>query len=61
VVEVPERITCVDCGGTCHRISYLRPDEPPEPGTVIAYRCADCNDRWDVVIDDDSDDDAWSR
>ena len=24
---------------------------------VIAYRCADCNDRWDVVIEDDGSDD----
>jgi hypothetical protein len=56
-VEVAETIRCVDCGGTCHRISYLSEDEPPEPGDVIAYRCEDCNDRWDVVLDE-SDDDA---
>jgi hypothetical protein len=59
VVAIPETITCVDCGGVSHRISYLSEDEPPEPGDVIAYRCADCHDRWDVVVDDaDLDDDV---
>ena len=46
---VPEQIPCVDCGGVAHRISYA-PPEGWEPGDVVAYRCADCNDRWDIVI-----------
>jgi hypothetical protein len=33
-------------------------DEPPEPGDVIAYRCEDCNDRWDVVLDESDDEPA---
>ncbi len=44
----PDTITCVDCLGTCHLISF----EPPEGwvlGDVLAYRCADCLDRWDLV------------
>jgi hypothetical protein len=51
----PEKITCVDCLGEAHLISFL-PDEgepDPEPGTAFAYRCADCNERFDVVMDDD--------
>lgn len=48
----PEQIVCVDCGGTCHLLSYA-PDEGFEPGDVIAYRCADCLDRWDVVWEPD--------
>jgi hypothetical protein len=44
----PETIVCVDCGGRCHRIGYLAPDEPVAPGTVVPYRCEDCRDRWDV-------------
>ena len=48
---IPETITCVDCGGTAHRITFLSVEEPPEPGDVIAYRCQDCHDRWDVVLD----------
>jgi hypothetical protein len=46
-----ETIICVECGGAAHLISY-----PPEggfqPGDVVAYRCADCLDRWDVVYED---------
>jgi hypothetical protein len=41
--------------GEAHLISFL-PDEgepDPEPGTAFAYRCADCNERFDVVMDDD--------
>ena len=46
---IPTTIACVDCGGVCHLISYA-PDEGFRPGDVVAYRCADCNDRWDIEI-----------
>lgn len=52
VIEVPATIVCVDCGGACHRL----PPEPEEgfaPGSVIAYRCEDCLDRWDLVFDEE--------
>jgi hypothetical protein len=52
-MDAPETIICVDCGGTCRLLSYPRPDEPWEPGDVVAYRCKDCNDRWDIVLGDD--------
>ncbi|MEX1134859.1 MAG: hypothetical protein WED83_08460 [Acidimicrobiia bacterium] len=45
----PESISCVECGGTAHLISFLPPDEDLEPGAALAYRCADCLDRFDVV------------
>lgn len=45
----PETIVCVDCGGTCHLITFLPEDEELEAGTVLAYRCEDCSDRWDIV------------
>jgi hypothetical protein len=54
-VRAPPTITCVDCGGTCHLLSHPPPDEEFAPGDVIAYRCADCLDRWDVVIPEDDD------
>lgn len=57
-MEVPTQIICVDCGGTCHLISYERPDEPWEPGDVVAYRCADCMDRWDIELADDEADES---
>lgn len=52
-MDIPNEITCVDCGGVATRIAYLPPDEEPEPGVIIAYRCADCLERFDVVIEDD--------
>jgi hypothetical protein len=45
-------IVCVECGGTAHLISFL-PEEGVEPGDALAYRCADCNDRFDVVWEED--------
>ena len=53
---VPEEIVCVDCGGRCHLLSHAPPDEPFRPGDVVAYRCADCMDRWDLVVADPADD-----
>ena len=53
VTDPPETITCVDCLGTCHLISFARPDEPIEAGDIVTYRCADCGDRWDLVWEDD--------
>lgn len=50
---IAREITCVECGGTAHLISYLPEDEQPEPGTALAYRCADCKDRLDVVWEED--------
>jgi len=47
---IPTEIACVDCGGTCHLISYPPPDEPFTAGDVVAYRCADCLDRWDIEL-----------
>lgn len=46
-------ITCVDCGGRAHLISFAPEDGEWETGDVVVYRCADCNDRWDVVLDED--------
>jgi predicted nucleic acid-binding Zn ribbon protein len=44
-----DTITCVECGGTAHLISYLPDDEPLEDGFPVAYRCADCLERFDLV------------
>ena len=43
-------IRCMECGGEAHLLTAYREDEPPEPGDVAAYRCADCAERWDVVV-----------
>ena len=50
-LEVPENITCVDCGQEAHLISYP-PAEGWQIGDFIAYRCRGCNDRWDLVVED---------
>jgi hypothetical protein len=55
-VSAPATITCVDCGGRCHLLSYTERDEhgaelPFHAGDVVAYRCEDCLDRWDIVLE----------
>ena len=47
-------IVCVDCGGRAH----LLVDAAARtaiwlPGDIVAYRCEDCLDRWDLVLPDD--------
>ncbi|NNC40024.1 MAG: hypothetical protein HKN95_04950 [Acidimicrobiia bacterium] len=45
-------ITCVECGGRAHLISFAPPDRGYEPGDQLVYRCEDCMDRFDVINDD---------
>jgi hypothetical protein len=54
-VRAPPVIVCVDCGGECRLLSTPPPDDGFRPGDVLAYRCRDCLDRWDVVIPEDGD------
>lgn len=53
-VEAPAEITCVDCGGTCHLLTPPIDDGSGyigfRAGDVVAYRCEDCLDRWDVEL-----------
>ena len=44
-------ITCVDCGGTCHLLNADPLEDLPE-GWMVAYRCEDCLDRWDLVLEE---------
>jgi hypothetical protein len=57
VIEPDRTITCVECGGTCHLLTHdPGPDDFPwAAGDVVVYRCADCLDRFDVVIPDEAD------
>lgn len=48
-MDVPEEITCVDCGQPAYRLSYP-PSEGWEVGDYVAYRCSGCNDRWDMEV-----------
>jgi DNA-directed RNA polymerase subunit M/transcription elongation factor TFIIS len=44
-------IRCVECGETAHLLREQRADEPAEPGDIVAYRCSECGQRWDVVLE----------
>ncbi|MFP3914256.1 MAG: hypothetical protein ACLFWM_05230 [Actinomycetota bacterium] len=44
-----ETIVCVECGGTCHLLTFLPEDDDLEPGMPIAYRCEDCGERYDLI------------
>lgn len=57
-MEVETEIVCVDCGGRCHLLSHPPPDEGFQPGDIVAYRCSDCMDRWDLVVAE-PDDEYW--
>jgi hypothetical protein len=51
-VLTPEpTIICIDCGGRCHLLSMPREDGVWLPGDIVAYRCEDCLDRWDIVVE----------
>jgi hypothetical protein len=52
-----ETIDCIECGGVAHLISYLpEEDEPFEEGYPVAYRCADCSERFDLVWEGEEED-----
>ena len=55
LTPIPQ-ITCIDCGGRCFLLSHAPEDGIWEAGDVVAYRCEDCLDRWDLVISEDDDD-----
>ncbi len=57
---VPQQIDCIDCGGRAFLLSYPPEDGRWEPGEVVAYRCEDCLDRWDLVVPGEGDEpDGW--
>jgi len=45
-------IVCVECGGSAFLLTTFPPDEPPIVGDVVAYRCGECMDRFDLVVDE---------
>ena len=51
LAETPaEEIVCVDCGGPCHLLTPAREDGQWFVGDVVAYRCRDCRDCWDIEL-----------
>jgi len=50
-----EVITCIDCGGRAHLLTMMDDETCLGPGDLVTYRCADCWDRWDLLVPDESD------
>jgi predicted nucleic acid-binding Zn ribbon protein len=46
-------IDCIDCGGRCYVVQPWPDDDPPVAGDIVTYRCAECGDRWDLVVPED--------
>ena len=48
-------------GPTCSPSRDVDPEDASaaewRPGDIATYRCEDCLDRWDIVLDDDAVDD----
>ena len=53
MLEPDPVITCIDCGGRAFLLSKPDEDGRWEVGEVVAYRCQYCNDRWDIVLEDE--------
>lgn len=50
LVDPPLQIVCVECGGDAFLLERLEPGEQVVAGSILAYRCKDCMDRWDIEI-----------
>ena len=55
MLQPSPEITCVDCGGRCFLLTAPREDGVWLEGDAVAYRCEDCLDRWDLVLESDDD------
>jgi len=53
VQQPPPESICVDCGGVAHLLTPPREDGTWVVGDVVAYRCRDCRDRWDIILESD--------
>lgn len=49
---MPNEIICPECGAPAQRVGYP-PEEGYEPGDVVAYLCGMCEARFDLVMEDD--------
>ena len=51
---IPPWIECPECGGRASLLTFLPEGDPEaEAPEVVAYRCADCMERFDVVMSED--------
>jgi uncharacterized Zn finger protein len=52
-MAIAERIDCMECGGDAFLQQELTDEDVIEAGDVVVYRCRECTQRWDVVVDED--------
>ena len=59
-MPISERIDCMECGETAVLVQLPTEEDVVEVGDILVYRCPDCLQRWDVVVDEEdlTDDDA---
>jgi hypothetical protein len=43
----------MECEGEAVLVQIPGDDEILEPGDVLVYRCPECGQRWDVVVDEE--------
>jgi hypothetical protein len=43
----------MECGGSAVLLQVPADDDIVEAGDVLVYRCPDCGQRWDVVVDEE--------
>ena len=51
-MAIAVRIDCMECTGDAFLQQPPAEDDVIEPGDVMVYRCRDCGQRWDVVVDE---------
>lgn len=50
----PDTIVCPECGGTAHLLTLLPDDvEDLDPDMTFAYRCEDCTERFDLLMEEE--------
>jgi Zn finger protein HypA/HybF involved in hydrogenase expression len=52
-MEMPESITCVECGSPAGRLTPLPEETGFQAGDVVAFICPECGARFDLVVEDD--------
>lgn len=57
-VTPPPQIVCVECGGTAYVLHALGAEDTFQAGDVVAYRCPECLERFDVELSDEDAEDT---
>ncbi|MDZ4826882.1 MAG: hypothetical protein SGJ13_10530 [Actinomycetota bacterium] len=51
-MPIAVRISCMECEGEAVLLQLPGPEDVIEAGDILAYRCQECGERWDVVVDE---------